>query len=70
MFAKVLSASVMPVICIILAVFFWNSVKTVAALPTIYQSSITEECVRATDSHGKKLSCAQAKKGKYHIVWI
>ena len=70
MFAKVLSASVMPVICIVLAVFLFNSVKTVFSLPTVYRSSVTEECVRATDDHGRKMSCKKAQKGRYHTVWI
>ncbi|HAT68846.1 MAG TPA: hypothetical protein DCS20_04520 [Candidatus Yonathbacteria bacterium] len=70
MFAKVLSNMAMPVICIILAIFFVFSVKSLFSLPTVYRSGVTEKCVRATDDHGRKMSCEKAQKGKYREVWI
>ena len=70
MASKVLSSLVMPVIGLILLAFFVSSVKSVFALPTVYRSGVTQECVRATDSHGHKLPCKQAEKGQYHEVWI
>lgn len=51
-------------------VFFIISVKSAFDLPTVYRSTLTQECVRATDSHGKKIFCEQAEKGKYHLIWI
>lgn len=70
MSSKVLSALVMPVLLVVIAGFFYSSVKSAFALPTVYRSSLTQECVRATDSHGRTLSCEKAKKGQYHMVWV
>ena len=70
MSSKVLSGLIMPVLVVVAAGFFYSSMKSAFALPTVYRSGVTQECVRATDSHGHKLPCKQAEKGKYHEVWI
>ncbi len=70
MFSKVLSKMAMPVLAVIVLGFFATSMKSALALPTVYTSNATQECVRATDSRGNPLSCKKAKKGTYHMVWV
>ncbi|MEK7460315.1 MAG: hypothetical protein AAB628_02060 [Patescibacteria group bacterium] len=38
-------------------------------MPTVYKSSITRECVKATDADGGDIPCNEAKKGRYETVW-
>jgi hypothetical protein len=70
MVSKVLSNLVMPVLVVVVIALFYSSVKSAFSLPTVYRSSLTQECVRATDSRGHKLPCKQAEKGKYFEVLI
>ena len=67
---KVLSSLVFYALTGSAMIFFTSSAKSAFDLPTVYRSTVTQECVRATDSHGHKISCKQAKKGQYHEVWI
>ncbi|OHA84220.1 MAG: hypothetical protein A2937_01770 [Candidatus Yonathbacteria bacterium RIFCSPLOWO2_01_FULL_47_33b] len=68
--SKVLSNMVMPALTLIVLGFFVTSMKSTFALPTVEKSVKTGDCVRATDSRGKRMSCEKAKKGTYHMMWV